>query len=590
MYTIGTGKADITAYYKGASMLGYGMYFNTMEAIETPLSARAVIVKWGSKKLCFVNCELGFITISIRNGVLGRLQKNYPAFDITEDNLMLTAQHTHSAPGGYSFYQYYNIPTPGFVKEIYEKIVNGIIEAIVAAESNYEEGTIEFGKGEFELDKEVSFNRSIKAYNANKDVTQKINDKTRNLGTDRQMLLLKFKSKTGKELACINWFGVHTTSISNDNHKVCADNKGFASTYFEEQKAKEGSDNFVAIFAQGSCGDVSPKFIHNPKHIFPRGNYEGKFPDDIESAKYNGKLQKEKAEEIYNGANQIVSENLDSVFAYTRFTDIQCDPKFADGKTDAITSPACLGTSFFGGAIMDGPGMHPILLNLVRLFVKGAKVLDKITMPFKSKEEQEAIKRKFKAQGVKDVLSETTAKKVFMTTRIDKLIVPSFLDPSIESLKTFYQNVKNSPFPWTAEVLPLQIFILGELAIVGVPFELTVVAGRRLQKTMEEALKDKGITQIILSPYANGYSGYITTYEEYQVQMYEGGHTVFGEYSLAALQTKLDALAKEIVKPENNRNIQRDMPPQFTEQDLEVFSFYKRKWYIKNENRISVKK
>jgi neutral ceramidase len=239
---------------------------------------------------------------------------------------------------------------------------------------------------------------------------------------------------------------------------------------------------------------------------------------------------------------------------------------------------------------MDGPGMHPVLLNLVRPFVKGAKVLDKITMPFKNKEEQEAIKRKFKAQGVKDVLSETTAKKVFMTTRIDKLIVPSFLDPSIESLKTFYQNVKNSPFPWTAEVLPLQIFILGELAIVGVPFELTVVAGRRLQKTMEEALKDKGITQIILSPYANGYSGYITTYEEYQVQMYEGGHTVFGEYSLAALQTKLDALAKEIGKPENNRNIQRDVPPQFTEEDLEVFSFYKRKWYIKNESKITVKK
>ena len=61
MYLAGTGKGDITAFKKGAGMLGYGIHYNTMEEIETALSARAFIFvdKKTARKICFVNCELG---------------------------------------------------------------------------------------------------------------------------------------------------------------------------------------------------------------------------------------------------------------------------------------------------------------------------------------------------------------------------------------------------------------------------------------------------------------------------------------------------------------------------------------------------
>ena len=120
--------------------------------------------------------------------------------------------------------------------------------------------------------------------------------------------------------------------------------------------------------------------------------------------------------------------------------------------------------------------------------------------------------------------------------------------------------------------------------MAGFPFEITTIAGKRLRKSLEEVLSKRGVKRVILCPYANGYSGYMTTNEEYQAQIYEGGHTVFGEWSFAALQTKFDLLAKEMLKPKDERKFVHDaIPPDFTEEELNHFPFYKRAWYIRQE-------
>ncbi len=79
-----------------------------------------------------------------------------------------TLQHTHSAPGGYSHFGLYNMTIPGFAPEVYQKVVGGIVEAIVIANENLRPATIRLSDGEFEADKEVGFNRALKAYNLNK--------------------------------------------------------------------------------------------------------------------------------------------------------------------------------------------------------------------------------------------------------------------------------------------------------------------------------------------------------------------------------------------------------------------------------------
>ncbi|HEY0262734.1 MAG TPA: neutral/alkaline non-lysosomal ceramidase N-terminal domain-containing protein, partial [Chitinophagales bacterium] len=187
MFLIGLGKADITAYKKGVGMLGYAMYFHTMEGIETSLYARAfVIINPDTKaKQVLVNCELGFITNALKKGVLAEIEKQNLGYD--DETLMLTAQHTHSGPAGFAYYGLYNISVPGFVEEVYSKIVSGIVEAIKDAEKNVQKGHISFAKGEFELAKNVAFNRSMKQYNTNPEVTEKLTPQTLNKGVNREM-------------------------------------------------------------------------------------------------------------------------------------------------------------------------------------------------------------------------------------------------------------------------------------------------------------------------------------------------------------------------------------------------------------------
>ena len=48
--------------------------------------------------------------------------------------------------------------------------------------------------------------------------------------------------------------------------------------------------------------------------------------------------------------------------------------------------------------------------------------------------------------------------------------------------------------------------------------------------------------------------GYVTTYEEYQQQAYEGGHTLFGQWTLAACQSKFKLLAEQLLLDKNQRN------------------------------------
>jgi neutral ceramidase len=596
MFQIGIGKADITAFVKGAGMLGYGLYFNTMEEIETPLFARAFVLIDAVKqtKVCIVNCELGFITLALKKGVIKELKRRNHESVYDDDNLMLTAQHTHSGPGGYSYYGLYNISIPGFVMEIYQKLVTGVADAIEEAEKNLQPGKIYFTAGEFGLDKKVAFNRSLNQYNQNPEVKEKITQETAHLGVNREMILLKFVNEKGEDLGCINWFGVHTTSISNDNHKINSDNKGYASKFMEDDFKTNGTSNFIAAFAQGTCGDITPRFKYNPKRPFQRGKWDGMYEDDFESAKYTGNLQFEKAKELYQEAEKKgfeIKSEIDYDVQYVNFTDVLCNPEFANGELEARTGYAAQGLAFFGGAVVDGPGAHPIVSFFAKIIIRIIKIFEKTIAPFKSEKYRLAIERKYRTQGKKDILMETHARRILGTKHIGRMLIPAWADPSIGSMKNFHRMIGHRDKPWTAKILPLQIFTLGDVALVAFPFEITTIAGKRLRASLEQRLKEGGIRQVILVPYANGYSGYMTTFEEYQVQMYEGGHTVFGEWSFAALQTKFDELAKAMLLPKSERQIKHDdLPPHFTEEELNLYPFYKRSWYKRKEARENRKK
>jgi neutral ceramidase len=110
-------------------------------------------------------------------------------------------------------------------------------------------------------------------------------------------------------------------------------------------------------------------------------------------------------------------------------------------------------------------------------------------------------------------------------------------------------------------VLPLQIIRIGTVALVCCPGEFTTTAGRRLLKSVEENLQGQGYAQVLICTYCNEYMGYVTTREEYQQQAYEGGHTIFGQWTLAAFQTQFAELAHEFCQPAHARQHDQTLRP-----------------------------
>lgn len=89
------------------------------------------------------------------------------------------------------------------------------------------------------------------------------------------------------------------------------------------------------------------------------------------------------------------------------------------------------------------------------------------------------------------------------------------------------------PYPWQPTIVPTQIFLIGDVVLLGLPGEFTTMAGRRIREEMQNVMKSKNKNiQTILCGLSNSYSSYVTTPEEYSVQRYEGASTIFGPYTL----------------------------------------------------------
>ena len=57
---------------------------------------------------------------------------------------------------------------------------------------------------------------------------------------------------------------------------------------------------------------------------------------------------------------------------------------------------------------------------------------------------------------------------------------------------------------------------------------------RVIDETISKSVKDSGSFKVVLAGLSNVYTHYITTFEEYQMQRYEAGSTIYGPNTLQA--------------------------------------------------------
>ena len=547
MWQAGWSRTEIGVKAQGYAMMGYGMWHNRARGHDTPLYARAFALRDAAGRTLWFAClDLGYITYAMRSGVLAGLRATLG--DSVEDALLvLTCTHTHSGPGGCTHDALYNVVTPGFVPENLDAVVSATVDALLAAHAGLAPTGLSLHQGEFGLHVPVAWNRSLRAYNRNPDVTPQP-ETNAHAALDRRMPVLGFY-RDGRLEAMLSLFGVHATCVGNTLDKYSGDNKGYASMNVEQRWREDGIENAVAVFAQATAGDVSPHY-HGPGDVARRARITGQA--EYEYAANNGRLQAEEALSVLASPGVTLEGGLDGLLSYADFSRQHADPRFANGHPEALTSDPCHGVAFFTGTRVDGPGMPTLLGKAAAGIARRLRASRLRPGSPLSASEREYYRRLYAAQGPKDILLEAGRKRI-LGRALDALPLPGFVDPLVGELKRQAAAGAIRESALVPTVLPVQLVRIGGLALVCCPGEFTTTAGRRVVATVREAL-GAAVDDVLICTYCNDYMGYVTTREEYQEQAYEGGHTIFGQWTLAAFQTRFDALARESLKPVGERH------------------------------------
>ncbi|KAE8283769.1 Neutral ceramidase [Larimichthys crocea] len=517
-YWIGAGRADCTGPPAEIPLMGYANPQQTAAGIHTRLYSRAFIVDDGKRRVVFVTADVGMISQRLRLEVLQALQVKYGDL-YRQENVVLSGTHTHCGLGGYFQYTLFMMSCKGYIKESIKPLVNGIVKSIDIAHDTMKPGRIYRNRGELD---DSSLNRSPQSYlNNPKDERHRYE-----WNTDKQVLVLKFTDLNGDGIGMLSWFAVHAVSMNYTNRMVSSDNMGYASYLLEQDENPgelPGQGRFVAGFSSSNLGDVSPntKGPHCANTGLPCDYLNSSCPvggtkmckafgpgeDMFDSTRIIGYNIYRKAKELYDSAVEEVSGVLHFAHQWVNMTDVTV--QINDTHTVSTCKPA-LGHSFAAGTT-DGGGD----LNFSQGAVEGDPFWD----------------------GIRDAIMGKPSNQTQECHHPKPIL--------------FSTGEMNVPLPWHPQIVDVQMITIGSVAVVAVPGEMTTMSGRRLREAVKQELESEGAfsdSEVVIAGLSNVYTHYITTYEEYQVQRYEGASTIYGPHTLSAYLQKYRGLARAIAQ------------------------------------------
>lgn len=503
-FNIGTGIYDITGPAAETGMFGYAANQET-DGLHTRLYARAFVIAdpASGARVAVVSVDQGAIFQSVKLEVVRRLQARFGS-TYSHANVMLTATHTHVGSGGESHFKLYEIAAAdktlwGYDPQAFEATVSGIVNAIARAHANLAPGSIDLAQGDLTG---ATRNRSLTPYAANPDA--------RNFATNTNntMVQLKFTKDSGKEVGLLNWFAIHPTSFSMKFTKISGDNKGYAQWMFDKAKGMRITDaeTFVAAFANADEGDVVP----SDGNAYSAPGYQGS-SNEYANATAAGSRQYNRASQLYAGTQARLAGGVAFRHQWVSMPGFIVNPTFGGG-TSRVLCNAALGASFAAGG-ENGPS------NIAGFYEGMTSVNSSIFNTFQTGFAGGAIGFLAGALGLAQADPCQSPKPILLST---------------------------GALDWVPKVLPYQVFVVGKLAIVGVPFEVTTMSGRRIRAAVQSALAGKGVDTVVVASLANSYAGYLATREEYNLQHYEGASTQFGPHQLGAVQQITQGLAAAI--------------------------------------------
>ncbi|KAJ6546078.1 Neutral/alkaline nonlysosomal ceramidase [Mycena vulgaris] len=563
-YLLGLGIADITGPVVETGMMGYASLPQVGTGLHMRQRVRAFIVAepgaastsasasaYGaadesdgpSQRILLLNADIAMGDTGVRRALLAALGAEFGngTDGYHAGNVALVGTHQHSGVGGYMENLLPQITTRGLNPQSFAAIVAGCVFATRRAHLSLAPGTLGVGTGRVVGG---SRNRSPTAYVANPaDERARYADAGGEGGDQEQtMSVLRFGGAGAgagavggegeeKERGILSFFGVHGTSIYENNTLISGDNKGMAAFLAEasaEPRAMPGNTTYVAGFVQGAVGDTSPNTLGafcessgKPYDGLPctansstcggfaqdchgRGPAFTADPYGFASSTLIGARQADAARAISGNGMQAVRGSVRSVHVHVDMSRYE----FAlENGTRVRTCPAAMGYSFAGGTT-DGPGAFD--------FVQGDNKTSQ--NPF-----WEIVKRFVTPAPPPEQIACQYPKPILLNT-----------------------GYAHEPYEWSPSTVDVQILKVGNFVMLIIPGELTTMAGRRIREAVRAKLISSGILRedahVVVAGPANTYAHYITTREEYTVQRYEGASTLYGPYTLEAYIDKYTSL------------------------------------------------
>ncbi|GAA1054208.1 neutral/alkaline non-lysosomal ceramidase N-terminal domain-containing protein [Dietzia natronolimnaea] len=488
---VGRGIGDMTGESLGAGMNGYADTEQHSVGLHLRQRARAFVFadSPSSPRFVHVTAEIGLIFQSIQQEVLRRLSAEF-GDTYHEGNVVITATHTHAAPGGTSGHPMVDLSMLGFRPVTFDANCAGIVDAVRMAHHDLAPSSVGVTTGHLY---DAGVNRSRGSFDRD-TADERAHFPT---GIDPRSQSLQI-TRGERLVGVINWFASHATSMTAANALSSSDNKGYAAWYWEREAAGQdylagGTPALVTAFAQTNPGDVSPNLDLEPGR--------GPTPDEWLNTRINGERQFAAARDQVGRNVRPLGGGIDVRHRWVDMSGVDVRPEFTgDGRTHR-TAVAALGAAFAAGSQEDGGGAEELPFNEGdRGGNPEVRAISELVIPAWLRE----------AHGAKDVLLPVG-------------LVPHAIQ----------------------RVYPFHLVRLGGHYLFSLGFEPTVVAGLRLRRTLaaELAVPEDHIT---VQGYSNAYGHYVTTPEEYSAQNYEGGATAFGPWTLPAIQQVAADLARSM--------------------------------------------
>ncbi|MGD0278315.1 MAG: neutral/alkaline non-lysosomal ceramidase N-terminal domain-containing protein, partial [Smithella sp.] len=486
----GAAKADITPP-PGMPLGGYSTGGNYSKGFRTRLFARVLYLKPVSgRPVALVQCDLLSGSLLLNHRVAELIAKET---DIGIDGLLIAGTNTHSGPGNFfdtNFYNNHASNAAGFDPEYFNYLSKQIANAVIRAFKEKRPAKIATGQTQIEG---VTRNRSIKSHLANKTISAKTPpDIYEAVNSDMYMIRVDGQDSDGQyyPLAALSSYSIRGTAVPAENNL----NNGDVFAYMEREVEYGIKNNYKT-----SWEPVHAAF--NGTHGDNSPNYHKDAQGIIEARRIGTSIGK-KAFELFRSLDGNLKDEATIRFS-AKEIDLYSEPCIDE---TCLCERPVVGSALAAGTD-DDP--NPVLSKLPWL--------------------RQGSPRWFftnSCQGYKRTLGGPFQ----------------------------YLVLSKKDFP---HQLFLQMIQINDLLLLPLPFEATKEAGIRIAAQCRDKFASQnknGLQSFVVISCANGYYGYVTTPEEYSIQRYEGGHTLYGPQTQPFLSKQLGKMALEMgqAKSENN--------------------------------------